>query len=104
MTGGGRRPDPELDRLSNLLNTSNDHFGNVPWADADRVHRLITRDIPERVAADVAYANAHRNSDRQGPIRRFALSTVNCATCHARAEPIIIGFARAGLCRANDRL
>jgi type I restriction enzyme R subunit len=65
MTGGGRRPEPELDRLSNILKTFNDQFGNIPWTDADRVHKLITEDIPNRVMADTAYQNAKRNSDKQ---------------------------------------
>jgi type I restriction enzyme, R subunit len=64
-SGGGRKPDSELDRLSNILKTFNDHFGNIPWTDADRVHRLITEDIPERVAADTAYTNARKHSDPQ---------------------------------------
>jgi len=63
--GGGRKPEPELDRLSNILKTFNDHFGNIPWTDADRVHKLITEDIPQRVAADTAYQNARQNSDKQ---------------------------------------
>ncbi|GMV06941.1 MAG: hypothetical protein AMXMBFR53_32160 [Gemmatimonadota bacterium] len=64
-TGGGRKPEPELDRLSNILKTFNDQFGNIPWTDADRVHKLITEDIPARVAADPRYQNARKNSDRQ---------------------------------------
>lgn len=64
-TGGGFKPEPELDRLSNILKTFNDQFGNIPWTDADRVHRLITEDIPNRVAADVAYQNAKKNSGKQ---------------------------------------
>jgi type I restriction enzyme, R subunit len=64
-TGGGHRPEPELDRLSNILQTFNDQFGNIPWSDADRVHKLITEEIPERVAADAAYQNARKNSDKQ---------------------------------------
>jgi type I restriction enzyme, R subunit len=50
-TGGGHKPEPELDRLSNILKVFNDQFGNIPWTDADRVHKLITEDIPNRVAA-----------------------------------------------------
>ena len=65
MTGGGSKAEPELDRLSNILKTFNDQFGNIPWTDADRVHKLITEDIPSRVAADTAYQNAKQNSDRQ---------------------------------------
>ncbi|MFH0350417.1 MAG: DEAD/DEAH box helicase family protein, partial [Chromatiales bacterium] len=64
-TGGGRKPDPELDRLSNILKTFNDQFGNIPWTDTDRVHKLITEDIPNRVATDTAYQNAKKNSDKQ---------------------------------------
>ena len=63
--GGGRVPEPELDRLSNILKAFNEQWGNVPWSDADRVQRLITEDIPKRVAADKAYQNAKWNSDMQ---------------------------------------
>ncbi len=63
--GGGRKPEPELDRLSNILKAFNDQFGNIPWSDADRVHKLITEDIPNRVAADTAYQNAKKSSDKQ---------------------------------------
>jgi len=63
--GGGRKAEPELDRLSNILKTFNDQFGNIRWTDADRVQKLITEDIPTRVAADTAYQNAQMNSDKQ---------------------------------------
>ncbi len=64
-TGGGHKPEPELDRLSNILKAFNDQFGNIRWSDADRVHKLITEDIAQRVAADKAYQNARQNSDKQ---------------------------------------
>jgi type I restriction enzyme R subunit len=64
-TGGGRNPEPELDRLSSIPKTFNDQFGNISWTDSDRVHRLITEDIPNHVAADQAYRNAKQNSDKQ---------------------------------------
>ena len=64
-SAGGRKPEPELDHLSNILREFNDLFGNIQWTDSDRIHRLITQDIPNRVAADPAYRNAKRNSDRQ---------------------------------------
>ena len=47
-SGGGYKPEPELDRLSNIIKTFNDQFGNIPWTDKDRVHRLITKEIPAR--------------------------------------------------------
>ena len=64
-SGGSHRPEAELDRLSNILKVFNDQFGSIPWTDADRVHRLITEDIPNRVTADKAYQNAKLNSDKQ---------------------------------------
>jgi type I restriction enzyme R subunit len=63
--GGGHKPEPELDRLSNILKAFNDLFGNIPWTDGDRVRKLITEEIPGRVGADAAYANARKNSDKQ---------------------------------------
>ncbi len=63
--GGGGVTVPELDRLSNILAAFNDQFGNIAWTDADRVHQLITEEIPARVAADGAYQNAMANSDKQ---------------------------------------
>jgi type I restriction enzyme R subunit len=63
--GGGHKPEPELDRLSNIIRAFNDQFGNIPWTDADRVRKLITEEIPARVAADTAYQNARKYSDKQ---------------------------------------
>jgi type I restriction enzyme R subunit len=62
---GGHKPEPELDRLSNILRTFNDQFGNIGWTDADRIYRKITEEIPPQVAADPAYQNARQNSDEQ---------------------------------------
>lgn len=65
MGGGGRKPEPELDRLSNILKTFNDQFGNIAWMDQDRIHKLITEEIPKKVAADTAFQNAKKNPDKQ---------------------------------------
>jgi len=65
VAGGGYKPEPELDRLSNIIRDFNEQFGNIPWTDADRVRRLITEEIPARVAADTAYQNARKHSDKQ---------------------------------------
>jgi hypothetical protein len=32
-SGGGRRPEPELDRLSSILQTCNEQFGDIDWQD-----------------------------------------------------------------------
>jgi len=63
--GGGHKPEPELDRLSNIIKAFNDQFGNIAWSDEDRALKLVTEEIPARVAADEAYRNARENSDRQ---------------------------------------
>ena len=62
-SGGGRLPEPELDRLSNILKTFNDLFGDIAWEDRDRVGELIANTIPAKVAADPTFRNARRNSD-----------------------------------------
>lgn len=62
--GGGRKPEPELDRLSNIIKAFNDQFGNIDWKDADRIRKVIAEEIPSKVASDKAYQNAMRNSDR----------------------------------------
>jgi type I restriction enzyme R subunit len=59
--GGGRKPEPELDRLSNILKTFNEQFGTL-FTDADRVVRRIHEDIAPKVAADPAYRNARDNT------------------------------------------
>lgn len=52
---GGGRPDPELDPLSEILKEFNERWGRVAnWKDKDRVERLVTVDIPGKVAADEA--------------------------------------------------
>jgi type I restriction enzyme R subunit len=63
--GGGRKSEPEFDRLSNIIRSFNDLFGNITWADTDRIRRLIATEIPDKVAANPAYQNAKQNSDKQ---------------------------------------
>ena len=65
LDAGGGRGEPELDRLSNILKAFNDQFGGVVWSDRDRVRKLVTEEIPAKVAADKAYQNARKNSDKQ---------------------------------------
>jgi type I restriction enzyme R subunit len=59
--GGGRKAEPELDRLSNILKTFNDHFGTL-FTDSDRIIKRIHEDIAPKVAADTAYQNARNNT------------------------------------------
>ena len=62
---GGHPPEPELDRLSNIIRTFNEQFGDISWEDRDRVQQLITETIPARVAEDTAFRNARQNSDKE---------------------------------------
>lgn len=59
--GGGGKPEPELDRLSNILKTFNEQFGTL-FTDTDRVAKRIREDIAPKVAADTAYRNAKENT------------------------------------------
>jgi len=61
VSGGGRKAEPELDRLSNILNNFNEQFGTL-FTDADRVAKRIKDDIAPKVAADPAYQNAKKNT------------------------------------------
>ena len=64
-SAGGHRTEPELDRLSNIVRSFNDHFGNITWGDTDRVMQLITETVPVQVAKNRAYRNAQQNSDKR---------------------------------------
>ena len=59
--GGGRKPEPELDRLSNILKSFNESFGTL-FEDTDRIVKRIREDIAPRVAADKAFQNARQNT------------------------------------------
>lgn len=63
--GAGGRREPELDRLSNIIAELNNLFGGIEWEDTDRIHQMITEDIPAKVAEDYAFRNARQNSDRE---------------------------------------
>lgn len=57
----GRKSDPELDRLSNILKNFNERFGTL-FGDSDRVVQKIRDDIAPKVAADSRYQNAKENT------------------------------------------
>ena len=63
--GGGHLAEPELDRLSNIIREFNDLYGDIEWNDQDKIERLISEELPAKVAADQAYQNAIANSDAQ---------------------------------------
>lgn len=61
VAGGGRKVEPELDRLSNILKSFNEQFGTL-FTDADRILKRIQEDIAPKVAADGPYRNAKQNT------------------------------------------
>ena len=61
---GGWVAEPQLDYLSNIIKAFNDQFGNIDWKDEDKIRQVITEEIPLKVAADTAYQNAIKNSDK----------------------------------------
>jgi len=64
-SGGGGKPEVELDRLSNILQQFNDLYGNLEWNDRDKIEKMVSEELPTKVAADPAFQNAKRNSDKQ---------------------------------------
>ena len=64
-SGGGQIPEPEMDRLSNIVKDFNSRFGNIEWQDQDKIEKVIAEELPAKVAEDRAYRNAMANSDKQ---------------------------------------
>jgi type I restriction enzyme R subunit len=57
----GHKPEPQMERLSNILKTFNEQFSTL-FTDTDRVAKRIRDDIAPKVAADAAYQNAKENT------------------------------------------
>ena len=64
-SGGGQKPEREMERLSNIIREFNDRFGNIDWKDQDKIEKVIAEELPAKVAGDRAYQNAIANSDQQ---------------------------------------
>ena len=64
-SGGGQKPETEMERLSNIIREFNDRFGNIDWKDQDKIEKVIAEELPAKVARDRAYQNAMANSDQQ---------------------------------------
>ena len=59
-------PEPELDRLSNILKAvQRPCSGTSSGRTRDRIRQADHRGDPAKVAADQAYQNAQKNSDKQ---------------------------------------
>ncbi len=62
-SGGGRKPEPEMDKLSHIIKAFNDQFGGL-FKDPKAVETRIIDVIPPKGLADEKYQNARQHSDR----------------------------------------
>ncbi len=67
VSGGGFKPQPELDPLSVILTSFNEQYG-TSFSDEDRIHRLIRDEIAPQVAQDQRYRNARTNTPNTAEI------------------------------------
>jgi type I restriction enzyme R subunit len=67
VSGGGFKPEPELDPLSVIVTNFNDQYG-TSFSDEDRIRRLIRDEIAPQVAQDQRYCNAHANTPNTAAI------------------------------------
>lgn len=58
---GGGKSEPELDRLSSIIQSINDQFGTL-FSDGDRVVRKLKEEILPAVEADITFRNAKKNT------------------------------------------
>ncbi len=58
---GGRGPEAELERLSNILKTFNEQFGTL-FKDSDRIVKRIRDHIAPKIAANEPHQNAKKNT------------------------------------------
>ncbi len=62
---GGGAKDSEFDTLENIIKTFNQRFGDIDWSDKDKVHKILTEQLPAEMQADTEIINAIKYSDRQ---------------------------------------
>jgi type I restriction enzyme R subunit len=69
----GFKPEPELDRLSNILQNFNDLFADAGFSEADRIHAMnnINGPIMQSIASDGALAATMASGDEQNSQIQF---------------------------------
>ena len=60
----GGRPEPELERLSEIVASFNALFGNISWQDEERIRQRLTEEVPAMVAENQTYQTAMANNDK----------------------------------------
>lgn len=61
---GGGKPEPAMERLSEIVASFNALFGNIPWQDEERIRQRVTEEVPAKVAEDPEYQTAMANNDK----------------------------------------
>lgn len=62
---GDKKPsDPELDLLSNIVQSFNEKFGDIDWGEDDKIKRTL-QNISDDVLGDEEFLKATQNSDKQ---------------------------------------
>jgi type I restriction enzyme R subunit len=67
ISGGGFKPEPELDPLSVIVSNFNEQYG-TSFNDEDRIRRLIRDEIAPQVSQDQRYRNAKANTPNTAEI------------------------------------
>jgi len=62
---GGGQSEPELDTLENILGAFNQRFGDIDWTDTDKVHQILTIQLPAEMKANKEIMDAIQHSDKQ---------------------------------------
>ena len=61
----GQQPDLEFDSLENIIETFNHRFGDIEWEDSDKVHKILSEEIPNDLKANSDTIQTIQNSDQQ---------------------------------------
>lgn len=62
---GGGEDELVLDTLENILNVFNQRFGDIEWSDKDKVHQILTQQLPEEMKSNKELMDAVKYSDKQ---------------------------------------
>ena len=54
-----------LDSLENIIEAFNQRFGDIEWEDSDKVHKILSEDIPKELKANSDTMQTIQSSDPQ---------------------------------------